>query len=80
MIGQALKFLDVFECFFKNGNVLGVFMDVDEGIVQEQIRQSAARGVSGVPFFIINNEYGISGAQPAATFVEMFDQMAASGP
>lgn len=48
----------------------------DEGEVQEQIRQSAARGVSGVPFFIINDQYGISGAQPAEALISAFDQIA----
>lgn len=28
------------------------------------------RGITGVPFYIINNKYGISGAQPAEAFVE----------
>jgi predicted DsbA family dithiol-disulfide isomerase len=33
-------------------------------VVRQQIRDVQARGVNGVPFFIINNQYGISGAQP----------------
>ena len=28
------------------------------------------RGVTGVPFYIINNKYGISGAQPVEAFIE----------
>jgi predicted DsbA family dithiol-disulfide isomerase len=47
----------------------------DENKVQEQIHRSAARGVSGVPFFIINDQYGISGAQPAEAFISAFDQI-----
>jgi predicted DsbA family dithiol-disulfide isomerase len=27
-------------------------------------------GISGVPFFVVNNKYGISGAQPATLFTE----------
>lgn len=34
--------------------------------VKQQIKDVQNRGVSGVPFFIINNQYGISGAQPPA--------------
>ena len=45
----------------------------DEDIVKEQICQSAAKGVSGVPFFIINGQYGISGAQSTETLVSVFD-------
>lgn len=49
----------------------------DERRVSEQIQSSAARGVSGVPFFIIDGRYGLSGAQPAEMFVAAFDQIAA---
>jgi predicted DsbA family dithiol-disulfide isomerase len=31
-------------------------------------------GVSGVPYFIINKEEGVSGAQPPETFLEIFTQ------
>ncbi len=33
------------------------------------------RGVSGVPFYIINNQYGISGAQAADVFIKAFKQI-----
>jgi predicted DsbA family dithiol-disulfide isomerase len=32
-------------------------------------------GISGVPFYILNNEYGVSGAQASATFVKVFDEL-----
>ncbi|MET4783077.1 DsbA family oxidoreductase [Glaciihabitans sp. UYNi722] len=35
-------------------------------------------GVQGVPFYVINNTYGISGAQPTNTFVEALTHAAAS--
>jgi len=47
----------------------------DEGNVENMIRENAARGVSGVPFFVINDRYGISGAQPADTLVDAFKQI-----
>ena len=50
----------------------------DEDLVKEQILQAAARGISGVPFFIINDQYGISGAQAAETLVSAFLQIANS--
>lgn len=34
-------------------------------------------GISGVPFYIINNKYGISGAQPSESFVEAFENIGA---
>jgi len=32
-------------------------------------------GISGVPFYIINNKYGVSGAQPTETFVQAFREI-----
>ncbi|MBK5278881.1 MAG: DsbA family oxidoreductase [Bacteroidia bacterium] len=42
-------------------------LNSDEGVVEVEMeeRMNAQRGISGVPYFIINNKYGISGAQPA---------------
>jgi predicted DsbA family dithiol-disulfide isomerase len=38
------------------------------GDVQRDIREAASLGVTGVPFFVLNRRYAISGAQPAETF------------
>ncbi len=38
--------------------------------VKQEIAHYQQLGVTGVPFFIINNKYAISGAQPTATFLE----------
>jgi predicted DsbA family dithiol-disulfide isomerase len=38
--------------------------------VEHDIREAAALGATGVPFVVIDRAYGISGAQPAATFVQ----------
>lgn len=32
-------------------------------------------GISGVPFYIINNKYGVSGAQASETFIDVFENM-----
>jgi predicted DsbA family dithiol-disulfide isomerase len=32
-------------------------------------------GISGVPFYIINNKYGISGAQSSETFIKAFQEI-----
>ncbi|GLR17232.1 DsbA family oxidoreductase [Portibacter lacus] len=45
----------------------------DESITSEvkrSIQEVQQRGVSGVPFFILNNQYGISGAQPPEALVQ----------
>mmetsp|Transcript_58654 Transcript_58654/g.138130 ORF Transcript_58654/g.138130 Transcript_58654/m.138130 type:complete len:167 (-) Transcript_58654:148-648(-) len=39
-----------------------------------------ARGVSGVPHFIVDDTYEISGAQEAPVFVQLFKRLAATRP
>lgn len=51
----------------------------DEDVVQASMRESAQRGVSGVPFYVVNQRYGISGAQPADALADMFRQILAEG-
>ena len=34
-------------------------------------------GIQGVPFFVIDRKYGVSGAQESATFAEVLRQVAA---
>ncbi|HEY9117913.1 MAG TPA: DsbA family oxidoreductase, partial [Roseivirga sp.] len=41
--------------------------------VKNEISYYQQKGVSGVPFFIINNKYGINGAQPSDVFLEVFE-------
>ena len=41
-------------------------------VVQNKIKESQNLGISGVPFLIINNKYGISGAQSSETFIDAF--------
>jgi len=50
----------------------------DEVTVKDRIGHSVARGVSAVPFFIIDGRYGIAGAQPPDVLVSAFDQIAAA--
>lgn len=40
--------------------------------VKSEITLYQQRGVSGVPFFVINDKYGISGAQPKEAFLQAF--------
>jgi predicted DsbA family dithiol-disulfide isomerase len=46
--------------------------------VKQEISHYQQRGVNSVPFFIINDTYGISGAQPKETFLEAFQQIAST--
>ncbi len=49
------------------------------GIAQEEM-ESQQLGIRSVPFYIINNRYGISGAQPTETFVKAFREIASTAP
>ena len=42
---------------------------------EADIEQARAYGISGVPFFVIDGKYGISGAQNPETFVGAFNQI-----
>lgn len=43
--------------------------------VQQDIEQAQAIGVQGVPFFVFDNKYAISGAQPATTFLQTLERV-----
>jgi predicted DsbA family dithiol-disulfide isomerase len=42
--------------------------------VEADLRQAVAYGATGVPFFVIDQKYGISGAQPVDTFRQVLDR------
>lgn len=45
--------------------------------VKADVRQAAAYGIHGVPFFVFDNTYGVSGAQPAETFAAVLTRVGA---
>lgn len=51
---------------------------LDSGAHAEEVRadiaQAQAYGIRGVPFFVIDGKYGISGAQPTELFSQALDQ------
>ncbi len=55
------------------------FLNSSEGVVDvtTEEMQNAQRGISGVPFYIINNQYGLSGAQPSEVFAEALLEISA---
>lgn len=44
--------------------------------VQADLEQAATTGIRGVPFFVIDGRYGISGAQPVETFTRVLADVA----
>ncbi|MDM4761853.1 DsbA family oxidoreductase [Galbitalea sp. SE-J8] len=45
--------------------------------VKADVAQAAAFGIQGVPFFVIDGKYGVSGAQESATFAQVLAQVSA---
>ena len=43
--------------------------------VQADIDEAHALGINGVPFFVIDEKYGVSGAQPAEAFAQIVRQV-----
>lgn len=42
--------------------------------IDEDIRQASQLGITGVPFFVLDGKYGISGAQPVPAFLQALEQ------
>jgi len=42
--------------------------------VKQDIQEAQSIGVTGVPFFVFNRKYGISGAQPTSLFLQTLEQ------
>ncbi|TPW71095.1 DsbA family oxidoreductase [Schumannella sp. 10F1B-5-1] len=45
--------------------------------VKQDVAQAAAYGINGVPFFVVEGKYGVSGAQESATFLQVLETVAA---
>lgn len=43
--------------------------------VRSDEAQAQAHGISGVPFFVLNGKYGVSGAQPSEVFLNALNQV-----
>ena len=49
---------------------------IERGVAQRRDDRMAQQiGVNGVPFFVINYKYGISGAQPSDVFLKALQQV-----
>ncbi|MBT1702519.1 DsbA family oxidoreductase [Chryseosolibacter indicus] len=53
------------------------FLDSDTGLTEVAAAETELQriGISGVPFYIINDKYGVSGAQPSHAFIEAFENI-----
>ncbi|MFF5996230.1 DsbA family oxidoreductase [Lysinibacillus sp. KU-BSD001] len=80
--GEAIGRHDVLKQLAKEA---GLEMDAVERVltsnqyeeaVEQDIYEAQQIGVRGVPFFVVNNKYGISGAQPQPLFEQTIEQAA----
>ncbi|MEO7387288.1 MAG: DsbA family oxidoreductase, partial [Gammaproteobacteria bacterium] len=55
----------------------GLRAGTDEDRVQGLIEEARQLGVTGVPFFIFNGQYAVSGAQPPDALLEVIDRLTA---
>lgn len=60
-----------------NPQRIAALLDSDEGLAEVIMNEQTnhQRGISGVPYYIINDQYGISGAQPADVFIQALKQI-----
>ena len=42
--------------------------------VETDIREAAALGATGVPFYVVDRKYGVSGAQPSEVFTQVLER------
>ncbi|RNM15747.1 DsbA family oxidoreductase [Nocardioides pocheonensis] len=42
--------------------------------VEADIREAAALGATGVPFYVVDRKYGVSGAQPSEVFAQVLER------
>ena len=56
---------------------ISILLDSNEGTaeVNQLEQQNYQRGISGVPFYIINNQFGISRAQPTEVFIKALKEI-----
>lgn len=66
--------LDVVEQAGLNREKATILLSSDEGLAEVEYLEklNAQKGISGVPFYIVNGKYGISGAQPTSSFINAF--------
>lgn len=53
------------------------FLDSEEGLAETEAEESVGRslGIDGVPFFLFEGKYGVSGAQPAEVLVDVIQRV-----
>ena len=60
-----------------DGSEVESFLKSNELTIEVKLEEQRnhQRGISGVPFYIINDKYGVSGAQPMEGFIQAFNEI-----
>ncbi|MEC0230876.1 DsbA family oxidoreductase [Paenibacillus alba] len=76
-IGQVDVLLELAEQHGLNRSQLAASLLAKEGLeaVEDDLTFASQAGVTGVPFFVINGKYALTGAQPSATFSQVLQQI-----
>lgn len=76
-IGSIAMLVQLAERAGLNSEAVERFLQSDGGIAEVKAEEAAGHklGIRGVPYFIMNGTYTISGAQPASRFVETLKQV-----
>lgn len=77
-IGDHAVLLDIAETSGLDRDVIGNLLssDADKETIRAEIAAASQMGVSGVPFFIIDQQYAVSGAQTSDVLVNAFREIA----
>ncbi len=54
--------------------------DADTDMIRDRDRDARARGITGVPFFVVAGQHAVPGAQPAELWQQVIDELAGQAP
>lgn len=77
-IGSSATLVQIAARAGLHGEIVERFLRSDEGTAEVKAEEAAghALGIRGVPYFLVNGTYAISGAQPVETFVSALKRVA----
>ena len=78
-IGDPATLREIAEAAGLDGAMIATLLegDADAAMVAERNRTTRARGVGGVPCFVVARQHVISGAQPPELWMQVIDELAA---
>ncbi|WP_439562354.1 DsbA family oxidoreductase [Roseinatronobacter sp.] len=78
-IGDTATLLELAQSVGLDRNLIARLLDsdADRALIATADRDARARGISGVPFFIVAQQYAVSGAQTVETWRNVIDEVGA---